>query len=107
MTEDEMVGWHHWLYGYEFEQAPRIGDGQGSPVCCSLWGLKELDTTEQLNLQLTYFIVQQKQTQYCKAIILQFLKKWKENMVTVENSAGSEPLRGINFKLSASGAMRE
>ena len=35
MTEDEMVGWHHRLNGYEFEQAPRIGDGQGSQVCCS------------------------------------------------------------------------
>ena len=30
MTEDEMVGWHHQLYGYEFEQTPEVGDGQGS-----------------------------------------------------------------------------
>ena len=30
MTEDEMVGWHHWLNGHEFEQAPGVGDGQGS-----------------------------------------------------------------------------
>ena len=36
MTEDEMVGWHHWLDGLEFEQAPGVGDGQGSLVCCSL-----------------------------------------------------------------------
>ena len=49
MTEDEMVGWHHWLSGYEFEQALGISDGQGSLVCCNPWGLKELDTTEQLN----------------------------------------------------------
>ena len=49
-TEDEMVGWHHWLYGQEFEQAPGVGDGQGSLVCCSPWGCKELDTTEWLNL---------------------------------------------------------
>ena len=35
MTEDEMVGWHHWLDGHEFEQAPGAGDGQGSLVCCS------------------------------------------------------------------------
>ena len=34
-TEDEMVGWHHWLNGHEFEQAPGVGDGQGSLVCCS------------------------------------------------------------------------
>ena len=47
--QDEMVGWHHQLNGHEFEQAPGVGDGQGSLVCCSSWGLKELDTTEQLN----------------------------------------------------------
>ena len=35
MTEDEMVGWHNRLNGYEFEQAPGAGDGQGSLVCCS------------------------------------------------------------------------
>ena len=49
MTEDEMVGWHHQLNGYEFEQAPGIGDGQGSLECYSPWGHKELDMTEQLN----------------------------------------------------------
>ena len=48
-TEDEMVGWHHRLDGYKFEQAPGVGDGQGSLVCCSPWGGKELDTTEWLN----------------------------------------------------------
>ena len=49
MTEEEMVGWHHQLDGHEFEQAPRVGDGQGSLVCCSPWGHKESDMTEQLN----------------------------------------------------------
>ena len=49
MTEDKMVGWHHRLNGHEFEQAPRIGDGQGNLACCSPWGRKESDTTEQLN----------------------------------------------------------
>ena len=48
-TEDEMVGWHHQLNGHEFEQAPGVGDGQGSLACCSPWGHKELDRTEQLN----------------------------------------------------------
>ena len=48
-SEDEMVGWHHWFDGHEFEQAPGVGDGQGSLVCCSPWGHKELDTTERLN----------------------------------------------------------
>ena len=45
-----MVGWHHQLDGPEFEQVPRIGDGQGSLVCCCPWGGKDSDTTEQLNL---------------------------------------------------------
>ena len=49
MTEDEMVGWHHWLNGHEFEKALQVGDGQGSLACCSPWGLKESDTTERLN----------------------------------------------------------
>ena len=48
-TEDEMVGWHHRLDGHGFEQTLGVGDGQGSLVCCSPWGCKELDTTEQLN----------------------------------------------------------
>ena len=45
----EMVGWHHWLNGHEFEQAPGVGEGQGSLACCSPWGSKESDTTERLN----------------------------------------------------------
>ena len=48
-TEDEMVGLHHQLYGREFEQAQGVGDGQGGLACYSPWGLKESDTTEQLN----------------------------------------------------------
>ena len=43
-TEDEMVGWHHWLNGHEFEQTPGDSEGQGSPACCSSWGHKESDT---------------------------------------------------------------
>ena len=49
MTEDEMVGCHHQLAGHEFEQALGVGDGQGSLACCSPWGRKESDMTEQLN----------------------------------------------------------
>ena len=49
MTEDEMVGWHHRPDGHEFEQAPGVGEGQGSLVCCSPWDHKESDVTEQLN----------------------------------------------------------
>ena len=49
MTEGEMVVWHHWLNGREFELTPRVGDRQGGLVCCSPWGRKELDMTEWLN----------------------------------------------------------
>ena len=48
MTEDEMVGWHHRLDGYnEFEQAPGVGDGQGGMACCHSWVHKESDMTER------------------------------------------------------------
>ena len=49
MTEDERVGWHHQHNGCEFGQALGVGGGQGSLMCCSPWGHKELDTTEQGN----------------------------------------------------------
>ena len=48
-TDDEMVGWHHWLNGHGFEQAPGVGNGQGSLACCSPWGRKKLNMTERLN----------------------------------------------------------
>ena len=44
-----MVGWHHRLDGHEFEQAPGVGEGEGSLACCSHWDHKESDTSEQLN----------------------------------------------------------
>ena len=45
---DEMAEWHHGLDGHEFEWIPGVSDGQGGLVCCSPWGCKELDMTEQL-----------------------------------------------------------
>ena len=48
VADDEIVGWHHWLNGHEFEQAPRDGEGHGSLACCSPWGHKESNTTEWL-----------------------------------------------------------
>ena len=48
-TEDEMVGWHHWLNEHEFEQTLGDSEGQGSLACCSPWGCKESDTTEWQN----------------------------------------------------------
>ena len=49
VTEDEMVGWHHWFDGGEFEQIQGNSEGQGNLACCSPWGCKESDTTEWLN----------------------------------------------------------
>ena len=49
MTKDEMVGCHHRLKVHEFEQGLGVGDGQGSLACCSPWGHKESDMTQQLN----------------------------------------------------------
>ena len=48
-TEDETVGWHHWLDGHESEQAAGVGEGQESLMCCSPWGCKESDMAEWLN----------------------------------------------------------
>ena len=54
MTEDEKVGWHHWLNGHEFEQALGDGKGQGSLTCCSPWSHKVRHdwATEQLYVHL-------------------------------------------------------
>ena len=49
VREDEKVGWHHQLSGYEFEQTLGDSEGQGSLICCRPWGHKELDTNWQLN----------------------------------------------------------
>ena len=48
-TEDEMVGWHHWLDGRESQWTLGVGDGQGGLACCNSWGRKESDTAERLN----------------------------------------------------------
>ena len=56
MTEDEMVGWHHRIIGYEFEQAP--GDGEGSLACCSPWVAKsrtQLNKWTKLNWKIKEF----------------------------------------------------
>ena len=48
-TEDEMIGWHHWLSGHGFGWTLGVGDRQGGLVCCSSQGRKESDTNERLN----------------------------------------------------------
>ena len=56
MTEDEMIGWHHWCSEHEFEQAPGDGEEQGSLVCYTSWHCKQLDMTEQLNNNNALFV---------------------------------------------------
>ena len=54
VTEDEMAGWQYWLNGHEFEQTPGDSEGQGSLVCHSPWGHKELDKTYLATEQQRY-----------------------------------------------------
>ena len=58
-----MVGWHHQFNGHEFEQAPGDGEGQGSLACCSPWGCKESDTTQQLNNKVSMNFIMEKKNQ--------------------------------------------
>ena len=73
-TEDEMVGWHHRLNGYEYEQTPEDGEGQGHLGCWSPWGRKELETTEQLNSKRVYrkwiLFIEQVQKEICNSWVL-------------------------------------
>ena len=52
-TEEEMVGWHHWLNRHEFEQTPRDSEGEGNLACCSPWGYKESDTQTRMSDETT------------------------------------------------------
>ena len=76
ITEDELVGWHHWLNGHEFEQLKlRVGDGQESLTCWSPWGGKESDTTEWLNwteLKTYYQALQWAAASFLKVILKVF-----------------------------------
>ena len=57
MTENEMVGWHHWFNGHGFGKTPGVGDGQGGLVCCDSWSHKELDRTERLNWTVLLLLI--------------------------------------------------
>ena len=83
MTEDEMVGWHHRFNGHEFEQAPGVGDGQGSLACYSPWGPKELDTTEQLNWNINKIL---KFSSSVTVITFQILSSYMWLLITMLDS---------------------
>ena len=80
-TEDEMVGWHHWLNGQEFEWTLGVDDGQGGLAYCSPWGRQESDMTERLNWLTEYNIIEfklEKDTQRVlswDACIFQYIEK--------------------------------
>ena len=88
MTEDGIVGYHHWLDGHEFDLALGVGEGQGSKMCCNPWGCKELDMTEQLNWctlfadsilqysEILYFLFSLIFSIYLAPISSSFLKVW-------------------------------
>ena len=78
-----MVGWHHRLNGHEFEKTPGNGDGQGSLVCCSPWGHRESDTTEQLNWTELRKNVPRRKNTLCKN------HKWERAWWVGENSSVS------------------
>ena len=83
--------------GHEFEQAPGVGDGQGGLACCSPWGRKESDTTEQQNWQ-------QKPTQCCEAVILQLKEKkmlpfaWGSFFVFAWKTRPVKPISNVSLK---------
>ena len=80
-TEDEMVGWHHRLNGHEFEQAPGVGDGQGSLACCSPWGCKQTrrgDCAELMTCQVLFYGNRGMNTWDIFLIFMSLTFQWKE-----------------------------
>ena len=75
MTEDEIVGWHHWLKVLEVEQAMGVGDGQQSLACYSPWGHKESDTTERLT-ELTHIWITSIKSYYRIITIIAYVTQY-------------------------------
>ena len=78
-TDDEMVGWHHWLNGHGFGWTPGVGDGQGGLVCCGSWGRKEwtrLSDWTELNWTE--------------------LKDWRQKKRVVEDEMDGNRLNGVH-----------
>ena len=94
-----MVGWHHQLQRYEFEQALGVGDGQGSLACCSPWGHKESDTTE--GLTCTELVCG---TMLSKSLIQFYASGWGCGTVLRPNygrvmAVMASPSKGLRLKL--------
>ena len=89
-TEDEMVGWQHWLDGCEVEWTPGVGDGQGGLACCSPRGHRESGTTEQLNW------TELKRHQSCVS------NRWGHRRKVVTHKPGSWPHRTQNLPTARS-----
>ena len=90
-TEEKMVGWHHRLYGHEFEQALGVGDEQGGLAWCSPWGCKELDMTEQLiKCKKIIFLINNKSLNTLIWKDQQPTEKWTLSQKVRENGNTSE-----------------
>ena len=86
-TEDETVAWYHQFNWHEFEQALGVGDGQGSLVCCSPWGLKESDMTERLNWtehNTCWWIGYSRREKWCQWGLWDFILSNCENGVAID-----------------------
>ena len=71
-----MVRWHHQLNGHEFEEAPGVVDGQGGLTCCSPWGRKELDVTEQQQYNLICFLLVPRDIKVSVTLFAPYLWTW-------------------------------
>ena len=90
--EDEMVGWHHQLNGHEFEQALGVGDGQGGLVCCSPWGHKELDITDQVNWTDGSSVLKKTNPEYSsEGLLLKLKLQYLGHPMQRANSLGKGP----------------
>ena len=77
-TEDEMVGWHYWLNGHEFEQAPGVGEGQGSLAYCSPWGRRvRHDWATKLNWTVPFLKKSNVFNYYFMRLKLKILNKYE------------------------------
>ena len=93
ITEDEMVGWHHWLNGHEFEQALGVGDGQGGLACCSPWSPKEWDWVTELTEPTICIVSGKLVSKYLFFFLIEV--KLLYNVVLVSAVQGSESVLHI------------